>query len=281
MNLKNLAQLYNVNIINIKNKQTGGSSNNFIKWLFAQETETETESQTVVQSPVVIDSLLPTPVNPLVPSNPDVSDQSVPISPAVSEPTTPAVSEPTTPFSVDGDKNKYLMVIYVGLPKCGKTQMSIQILNMLKINKLKTKFVETPVEIDEFTTRKYYDNIKKQVDNKVNVIICNGNNFEEKIRKTVTEIGKNNNYNILFVEFKHSDDVDGSFDKYKEFCTETIQFRTDAVALNTNLTKAVSEYTKLSQQEQDDNNYMKVYINHNKQKNINDIVLKVKEILTI
>jgi len=254
MNLRNLAKLYSVSNINTNIQHSGGSSNNLIKWLFAQETETESPTQSSILTPE--------------------------ITPISIEPEITPINEPGTPSVPDTNK-KHLMIIFIGLPKCGKTRMSIQIINTLKTLKLKTKFVETTTEVDDFSIRKYYDNIKKLVDAKTDVIICNGNNYVAQIRKTVTSIAKDNSFDILFVDFKHSEDSNESFDKYKEFCTQTIQARTDSVALDTDLTKAVLDYAKLSQQEQDENNYIKIYINHNKQKNINSIVLKIKEILGI
>lgn len=266
MNLKNLVKLYNVNNIVQDKYQNIGGSNNLIKWLFSQETETDSQTTS---------SLETSGIN-IVPSIPD---------PSIPDPSIPAlvITEPVSPVTVsqpvlDYVKRKQLMIIFVGLPKCGKTQMSIYILTMLKQLNLKTKFVETPIGLDDFKTRMYLDKIKKHIDANNDVIICNGNNYEENVRKSVITIAKENSVDILFVDFKHSEDTYNSFDKYKEFCSKKIQARTDTVALNTDLTKAILNYNEITNDELDGNSYIKIFINHNNQTNINSIILKVKEI---
>lgn len=257
MNLKNLAQLNSVYKINQKPHQTAGSSNNFLKWLFSSDTETESIRETVSE-PILSDA----PVAP------------VSIVPTPSPEQNLVLAEPVT----EQEKKKHLMIIFVGLPKCGKTQLSIDILNKLKTLNLKSKYVETPVNADDFTTRKYYDNIKSLITKNMDVIICNGNNFDEKIRKNVIKISQTSGFDILFVDFKHSDDADGTFDNYKMFCNKAIQARTDTVALNTDLNKAIENYKQLTQEELEGNNYIKIYVNNNKLKNTNDIILKIKSI---
>ena len=259
MNLKNLTKLYGVNnVVLKKSEHIGGSSNNLIKWLFAQETESETQT-TAEPAEITPVNVVPLEIPPL-------------------QPVLPVPHE--TPVPKETIK-KHLMVIFVGLPKCGKTQMSIEILKMLKINNLRTKFVETQVGPDDFKTRIYYDKIRKHVGTNVDVIICNGDNYKKETRETVMSIGKENKFDILFVDFKHSGDSDKSYRNYQDFCTKAIKSRTDMVALNTDLNRALSEYNELTQEELDLNNYLKVYINHNRQTNINNIVIKIKEILGI
>ncbi len=258
MNLKNLAQLNSVYKINQKTHQTAGSSNNFLKWLFSADPETESVSESVSDAIIA-------PVTPITP----VSIVSTP-----SPEQNLVLAEPVT----EQEKKKRLIIIFVGLPKCGKTQVSIDILNKLKTLNLKSKYVETPVNADDFTTRKYYDNIKSLIIKNMDVIICNGNNFDEKIRKNVIKISQTSGFDILFVDFKHSDDADGTFDNYKMFCNKAIQARTDTVALNTDLNKAIENYKQLTQEELEGNNYIKIYVNNNKLKNTNDIILKIKSI---
>ncbi len=260
MKLQNLTQLYSVYHIKQKTYQTAGSSNNFIKWLFSseQETGTETLSETLSNN-----NQLTTPIS-IVSVAPAQSTQS---------------TEPTQLTSITD--NKRLMIIFVGLPKCGKTQLSIDILNKLKQFNLKTKYVETPSISDNLINRKYLDNVKRIIGKNMDVIICNGNNFDEKIRKPLIELAKKNNYNILFVDFKHPEDEEGTFVNYKKFCNTMIEARTDLVAVNTDLDKAVSSYKQLSTEELDGNEYLKIYVNSEKSKNTNDIVLKVKSIFNV
>ncbi len=252
-NLKNLTKLYKSE--NLKNNfQFGGSSTDLIRFLFSDDQIISETSETDINLPIVI------------------------------EPEIKSTTKSESKQFLQNPKNpSKLMVIFVGLPKCGKTQMSIQILQNLKTANIKTKFIETPSGLEEnkkLEELKYINNISNASKLPFDVIICNGNNYTSTIRNSIKKIANDNNFNILYVDFKHSEDTSGSFDNYKNYCKKTILSRTDAININVNLDKAVENFNILTQDELEFGKYLKIFINYSRTKNINDIIMKIKEILT-
>lgn len=176
--------------------------------------------------------------------------------------------------------DKHLLIILVGLPKCGKTQISIGIMNELKGKNIKSKFIETPLVSPELQEIKYLDTINKFMAFKLNVIICNGNNYLENTRKHIIDDAIKHNYKVLLVDFVHSDDLQHNYINFKSYCLKIVQNRVDSLAY-INLDNVIRTYQPVTETEIILSNYLKLNINNTKKLNINEIVLKTNEILNI
>ncbi len=263
MDLNNLAKLYDQGNSQVK-LQKGGFITDLVRSLFSTDDETETNT-----------TVLPTNI-PIVPvSNQGEETPTQQISP----------DTPKTPVSMANLNRPRVMVVFVGLPKCGKTKLSVQLLQKLKSDNIRARFVETPVgKADLFDVNgKYINNIKDVSKQPVDVIICNGNNYLKRIRddiKFIANLAKPK-LSILYVDFSHSEDLPGEFTRYKDFCTDKILARTDAISVNTNLTKAIGEYETLTQSELESGNYIKIHINNYIKANIESLTKQIKNILKI
>ncbi len=263
MDLNNLAKLYNQGNSQVK-LQKGGFITDLVRSLFSTDDETETNT-----------SVLPTNIPIVSLSN---QGEETPIQPN-------APNTPVTPVLMANLNRHRVMVVFVGLPKCGKTKLSVQLLQKLKADNIKARFVETPVgHADLFDVNgKYINNIKDVSKQPVDVIICNGNNYLKRIRddiKFIANLAKPK-LSILYVDFSHSEDLPGEFTRYKDFCTDKILARTDAISVNTNLTKAIGEYETLTQSELESGNYIKIHINNYIKANIESLTKQIKNILKI
>ncbi len=262
MDLNNLAKLYDQGNSQIK-LQKGGFITDLVRFLFSTDDETKTNT-----------TVLPTNI-PIVP----ISNQGDETSIQQILPDTP-----DTPNTITKLNRPRVMVVFVGLPKCGKTKLSVQLLQKLKSDNIKARFVETPVGHADFDINgKYINNIKDASKQSVDVIICNGNNYLKKIRDDIKLIATQAKpkLSILYVDFSHSEDSPGEFIRYKDYCTGKILARTDAISINTNLTKAIGDYETLTQAELELGNYVKIHINNYIKANIEILTQQIKNILKI
>ena len=191
---------------------------------------------------------------------------------------TPAT--PVTPITptVQTKQTGKLFIVFLGLPKCGKTQIAKNILFALKPLGIKTKFIDTPMDTPENQNKVYVDTIDKWSKGNVNVLICNGNNYLQSVRKTIKDISTNSNSKILYVNFTHPEDLENSFTNYKAYCQTTITNRIDSLA-NINIDEIIAQYQPIADSELESSSIVQVNINDTKQKSLGKIFEEIKKII--
>ncbi len=152
--------------------------------------------------------------------------------------------QPAQPVSPKVESTQKIILIFMGLPGCGKTAISREILNKLKASKgLKTRFIEgrmNEISGDE----DYLGEIIKAINSNYDVIITNGQNYIKSIRVEIVKLSQlfKNKYKVLFVDFVHSKDSPNSFDKFKSYCVQITSNRTDSYKQHFQLSDIIRKY---------------------------------------
>ena len=176
--------------------------------------------------------------------------------------------------------DKHLIIILVGLPKCGKTQICLDIWDKLRSTHIITKFVEVPLASLDQQKIKYIDTINNFIKKQINVIICNGNNYLKETRELIINNAFKKKYKVLIVDFVHSKDIPGSYTMFKNRCLQIIESRTDALA-QVDLDKAITEYQPITNKEAKSANYIKLNIDSTRKENVKKILSEINNILNI
>ncbi len=210
-----------------------------------------TTTKPIINSPVVpvpVTEPAPTEQYPLVPSSPSELTPSVqpPILPTVTTvpkaPKAPKTPTPTVQSPVVSSEPNKVILVFMGLPGCGKTAISKEILTRLKTsNGLKTRFIEGRIS-ESSGDEIYLTEISKAINANYDVIITNGQNYIKAIRMEIVKLSQLFKYKILYVDFVHSKDSPNTFEKFKDYCVKVTSNRTDSYKQSFQLSDIIRRY---------------------------------------
>lgn len=111
-------------------------------------------------------------------------------------------TNPTRTISSQIKPSKKLLILFVGLPNCGKTSMAIEVINNINTNPPNSKILidANTNTVAGLSDNSYIENIINQINVK-KLIICTGLNHKKTIRNILYEKALSKGYKILLVDF--------------------------------------------------------------------------------